>query len=88
MMPRMSEKTPSPSIDSVCQRLERMQRHGYFDQPRNLSNVSCRLADDGYFADLATLGCALSRMKEEGALSRTVPRDGLLYYVETKDASK
>ena len=88
MMPRMTDKAPSQSIDVVCQRLERMQRHGYFAQPRNLSNVSCRLTDDGHSADLATLGRALSRMKEEGALSRTVPRDGLLYYVETKDASK
>ena len=78
--------TASPDINSVCKRLERMRLHGFFAQPRDLSYVWCHLADDGHSVDLATLGGALSRMREEGTLSRTLLVDGLLHYVDMANA--
>ena len=81
-----TERTVSPDIKSVCERLERMRRHGFFAQPRDLSYIWCRLTDDGYAVDLAILGGALSRMREEGALSRTLLADGLLHYVDMANA--
>ena len=86
MTVRTTERTVSPDIKSVCERLERMRRHGFFAQPRDLSYIWCRLTDDGYAVDLAILGCALSRMGEEGALSRTLLADGLLHYVDKANA--
>lgn len=77
------QKAASPDINSVCERLERMQSHGFFAQPRNVSNVWCGLVDDGHLVDLGILGLALSRMREKGALSRTLLVDGLLHYVDT-----
>ena len=86
MTARTNQKTATPDINSVCERLERIRRHGFFAQPRSLSNVWCRLTDDGYRVDLGILGCALSRMREKGALLRTLLLDGLLHYVDITNA--
>ncbi len=86
MMVSPTTRTASPDINSVCRRLERMRLHGFFAQPRDLSYVWCRLTDGGHPVDLAILGCAMSRMREEGTLSRTLLVDGLLHYVDIANA--
>ena len=81
-------KSKNLNINSVCGHLERLRQHGFFAQPRNLSNVSCHLKDHGHTFDLATLGRALSRMRDDGILSRTVLRDGLLSYIDASNSGK
>ena len=83
---RETNNSVSADIDAACVRLERMRHQGFFAQPRNLSNIWCRLTDEGHLVDLAILGVALHRLWGEGEFSRTLLVDGLLHYVNTTNA--
>lgn len=74
-------------LDAATARLERMAAGGYFRRPRSVSEVWCRLKDDGTPVDLVVLGHALSRMWRQGELLHTALCDGLLRYVDAAESA-
>lgn len=75
------------STEKVVGQLETMRGTGYFRKPRSVSEVWCRLKDDGRPVDLVSLGFALSDLWQKEELFRTVLKDGLLRYVDKAEAS-
>lgn len=73
-------------VEAIAGRLEGLRAAGYFEEPRSVSDVWCRLTDGGMPTDLGALGHALNRLWRGGELDLTALCDGLLRYYDAGTA--
>ena len=79
--------TPMDGSVAAADRLELMRGSGYFRQPRSVSEIWCRLKDDGTPVELVPLGQALGGLWRHHELLHTVQGDGQLRFFDVAEAA-
>ena len=72
---------------AAADRLELMRGSGYFRQPRSVSEIWCRLQDDGTPVDLVSLGQALGGLWHRHELLHALQDDGQLRFFDVAEAA-